>query len=152
MSDSPVSVDQRNPGDVPTAVRNLLLSTKQLQKTLTQWSLGQVSETQVSDVYVQIGQDFNTSLSAFAYHRIELKCATPLPRLLRTNDASHSDIHSVPQELRTVLEQCLAEDPSPQVLAMFMPEVRQVLFKLLRGLQSKQEAWRARGGTAYDFR
>ncbi|KAJ7852954.1 hypothetical protein B0H13DRAFT_1643205 [Mycena leptocephala] len=125
----------RNPGDVPTAVRNLLLSTKQLQKTLTQWSLGQVSETQVSDVYVQIGQDFNTSLSAFAYHRIEL-----------------NDIHSVPQELRTVLEQCLAEDPSPQVLAMFMPEVRQVLFKLLRGLQSKQEAWRARGGTAYDFR
>ncbi|KAJ7832831.1 hypothetical protein B0H13DRAFT_2256495 [Mycena leptocephala] len=115
----------RNPGDVPTAVRNLLLSTKQLQKTLTQWSLGQVSETQVSDVY----------LSAFAYHRIEL-----------------NDIHSVPQELRTVLEQCLAEDPSPQVLAMFMPEVRQVLFKLLRGLQSKQEAWRARGGTAYDFR
>jgi len=125
----------RNPGDVPTAVRNLLLSTKELQKILTQWSLGQVSETQVSDVYVQIGTDFNTAIQAFAYHRIEL-----------------SEIHSVPKELRTVLEQCLAEDPSPQVLAMFMPEVRQVLFKLLRGLQSKQEAWRMRGAAPYDFR
>jgi len=125
-----------NPGDVPTAVHNLLLSTKQLQKILTQWSLGQVSETQVSDVYVQIGTDFNAAIQAFAYHRIEL-----------------SEIHSVPQELRTVLEQCLAEDPSPQVLAMFMPEVKQTLFKLLRGLQSKQEAWRTRGAAApYDFR
>ncbi|KAF7369790.1 Bud site selection protein 6 [Mycena venus] len=125
----------RNPGDVPTAVHNLLLSTKQLQKILTQWSLGQVSETQVSDVYVQIGTDFNTAIQAFAYHRIEL-----------------SEIHSVPQELRTVLEQCLAEDPSPQVLSMFMPEVKQVLVKLLRGLQAKQEAWRMRGAAPYDFR
>ncbi|KAJ7270617.1 hypothetical protein B0H12DRAFT_1093117 [Mycena haematopus] len=121
-----------NPGDVSSAVRNLLLSTKQLQKILTQWSLGQVSETQVSDVYVQVGTDFNAAIQAFAYHRIEI-----------------NEIHSVPQELRTVLEQCLAEDPSPQVLAMFMPEVRQVLVKLLRGLQSRQEAWRMRG---YDFR
>ncbi|KAJ7153470.1 hypothetical protein C8R43DRAFT_1002115 [Mycena crocata] len=124
-----------NPGDVSTAVRNLLLSTKELQKSLTQWSLGQISETQVSDVYVQIGTDFNTAIQAFAYHRIDL-----------------SDIHSVPKELRTVLEQCLAEEPSPEVLAMFMPDVRQILFKLLRGLQSRQEAWKTRGGAAYDFR
>ncbi|KAJ7123758.1 hypothetical protein C8R44DRAFT_831299 [Mycena epipterygia] len=125
----------RNPGDVPTAVRNLLLSTKQLQKSLSQWSLGQVSETQVSDVYVKIGQDFNNTIQAFAYHRIDL-----------------SDIHSVPQELRTVLEQCLAEDPSPELLAMFMPTIRQVLVKLLRGLQARQEAWKTRGGAPYDFR
>ncbi len=59
----------------------------------------------------------------------------------------------MPNELRTVLEQCLAEDPSPEVLAQFMPEVRQIIFKLLRGLQSKQEAWRTRGAAApYDFR
>ncbi|KAJ7730233.1 hypothetical protein DFH07DRAFT_174475 [Mycena maculata] len=122
-------------GDVPTAVRNLLLSTKQLQKSLTLWSVGQVSETQVSDVYVQIGTDFNTAIQAFAYHRIDL-----------------SDIYSVPKDLRTVLEQCLAEDPSPEVLAMFMPAVRQVLVTLLRGLQSKQEAWRTRGSAPYDYR
>lgn len=75
MSDSPIADEQRNPGDVPTAVRNLLLSTKQLQKSLSQWSLGQVSETQVSDVYVKIGQDFNNTIQAFAYHRIDLRCA-----------------------------------------------------------------------------
>jgi len=126
------------PGDVSTAVRNLLLSTKQLQKALTQWSRGEVSETHVSDVYVQIGTDFNTAIQAFAYHRIDL-----------------SDIHAVPKDLRTVLEQCLAEDPSPKVLAMFMPDVKRVLVTLLRGLQSKQEAWRARSSSAspaYDYR
>ncbi|KAJ6465867.1 hypothetical protein C8R45DRAFT_1079827 [Mycena sanguinolenta] len=121
-----------NPIDVSSAVRNLLLCTKQLQKILTQWSLGQVSETQVSDVYVQLGTDFNTAIQAFAYYRIDI-----------------SEIYCVPQELRTVLERCLAEDPSPQVLAMFMPEVKQVLVKLLRCLQSRQEAWRMRN---YDYR
>ncbi|KAJ7459491.1 hypothetical protein B0H11DRAFT_2242566 [Mycena galericulata] len=119
-------------GDVSTAVHNLLLSTKQLQKCLTQWSRGEASETQVSDVYVQIGTDFNAAIQAFAYHRIDL-----------------SDIHSVPNDLRIVLEQCLAEDPSPEVLSAFMPEVRRIFVTLLRGLQSKQGAWRTRG---YDFR
>ncbi|KAK7055435.1 Bud site selection protein 6 [Favolaschia claudopus] len=115
------------PGDVSSAVRTLLVSTKDLQKILIQWSLGQVSETDVSDVYVQIGTDFNATIQAFAYHRIEM-----------------SEIHSIPQDLRGVLEQCLAEDPSPEVLAIFMPEIREVIFKLLRGLQSKQHAWKSR--------
>lgn len=69
--------------------------------------------------------------------------------------ARRSDIHAVPKDLRTVLEQCLAEDPSPEVLAMFMPDVKRVLVTLLRGLQSKQEAWRARSSSAspaYDYR
>ncbi|KAJ7161081.1 hypothetical protein C8R46DRAFT_905243 [Mycena filopes] len=133
-------VAARTSGDVPTAVRNLLLSTKDLQKALSQWSVGRASETQVSDVYVQIGTDFNACIAAFAYHRIDL-----------------SDIHSVPKDLRTVLEQCLAEEPSPEVLAMFAPDVRQIIVRLLRGLQAKQEVWRtARRGSAapspYDFR
>ncbi|KAF9264012.1 hypothetical protein L218DRAFT_926823 [Marasmius fiardii PR-910] len=122
-------VDMRNPGDVPAAVRNLLLSMKQLQETLRQWSVGQASESRVSDVYVQIGTDFNTTMHAFAYHHIDL-----------------SEIHSIPKDLRTVLEQCLAENPSPEVLATFMPEVRKVLYRLLKGLNSRQEAWRAVGG------
>ncbi|KAG7093274.1 hypothetical protein E1B28_006957 [Marasmius oreades] len=122
-------VDLRIPGDVPAAVRNLLLSMKKLQETLRQWSIGHASESQVSDVYVQIGTDFNTTMHAFAHHHIDL-----------------SDIHSIPKDLRTVLEQCLAEDPSPNVLALFMPEVRKVLYRLLKGLNSRQEAWRAVGG------
>lgn len=54
-----------------------------------------------------------------------------------------SDIHTVPTELRTVLEHCLAEDPSPATLEHFMPEVRQALYKMLKGLQLRQDAWRA---------
>jgi hypothetical protein len=61
------------------------------------------------------------------------------------NDLVLSDIHSVPQELREVLEQCLAEDPSPRALAIYMPDLRKVLFKLLKGLQMRQEAWRVAG-------
>ncbi|PBK66845.1 uncharacterized protein ARMOST_21317 [Armillaria ostoyae] len=129
MSSKMFVYTQRVPGDVPTAVHALLLSTKQLQESLRLWSINQATETQVSDVYVQIGTQFNTTIHAFAYHKIDL-----------------SDIHSIPTDLRTVLEQCLAEDPSPQALAMYMPEVRRVLYKLLKGLQAKQDAWKAVGG------
>jgi len=120
---------QRNQVDVPGAVRNLLLSTKRLQDLLKQWSMGQATEGQVSDAYVQIGTDFNTTIRAFAYHQIDL-----------------SDIHSIPGELRVPLEQCLGEDPSPEILENYMPQVKQVLYKLLKGLQARQEAWRAAGG------
>ncbi|KAG5642106.1 hypothetical protein DXG03_003605 [Asterophora parasitica] len=120
---------QRNQGDVSGSVRSLLLSTKHLQELLRQWSVGQATEEQVSDAYVQIGTNFNKTVHAFMYYQIDL-----------------SDIHSIPGELRIPLEQCLAEEPSPQVLEEFMPQVQHVLFKLLRGLQARQEAWRAAGG------
>lgn len=64
---------QLAPGDVPTLVHNLLSSTKQLQETLRQWSLNQATESQVSDVYVQIGTEFNATIGAFAYHQIDLR-------------------------------------------------------------------------------
>ena len=137
---------QRIPGDVPAAVRNLLISTKQLQQSIRQWSIGQASETQVSDIFVQIGTDFNTTIHAFAYHNIDLRSVPANPSIAQMNDLVVSDIHSVPQELREVLEQCLAEDPSPQALAIYMTDLRQVLFKLLKGLQLRQEAWRVAGG------
>lgn len=149
MSSKMFVYTQRVPGDVPTAVHALLLSTKQLQESLRLWSINQATETQVSDVYVQIGTQFNTTIHAFAYHKIDLRLANSSPS---TNRPSHycgfyfSDIHSIPTDLRTVLEQCLAEDPSPQALAMYMPEVRRVLYKLLKGLQAKQDAWKAVGG------
>lgn len=52
--------------------------------------------------------------------------------------ARSSDLFDVPVTLRTVLEGLLAEVPSPEVLARYMPTVRTTLFKLLRGLQAKQ--------------
>ncbi|TEB33153.1 hypothetical protein FA13DRAFT_1730910 [Coprinellus micaceus] len=114
-------------GDVPTAVHTLLASTKKLQAILEEWSVGRADETEVSDVYVQIGTEFNTIITAFAYHQIDL-----------------SDIHSVPHEMRDVLERCLAEEPAPETLAQFMPELKAILIKLLRGLHTRQETWQAR--------
>lgn len=70
---------QDGQGDVPGSVRNLLLSTKRLQELLKQWSVGQATEGQVSDVYVQIGTEFNTTIRAFACYRIDLRCACPTP-------------------------------------------------------------------------
>jgi len=105
------------------------MSTKRLREILAQWSIGRATESQVSDVFVETATEFNSTMHAFSYHRIDL-----------------SEIHSFPKELRTILENCLAEDPSPQVLEIFMPQVRQVLYKLLKALQARQEAWRAVGG------
>ncbi|KAJ7583375.1 hypothetical protein C8J56DRAFT_791227 [Mycena floridula] len=120
---------QRVPGDVPGAVHALLLATKQLQELLRLWSVKQASETDVSDCYVQLGTQFNTTVHAFSYHKIDV-----------------SDLLEIPQSLRTVLEQCLAEEPSRQTLESFLPAVRGVIYRLLKGLQHKQEAWRAVSG------
>jgi hypothetical protein len=115
-----------NPGDVSTAVHKLLFSTKRLQDVLRLWSADKASEGDVSDVYVQIGHEFNATITAFAHYNIDL-----------------TDIHSVPAELRIVLERCLSEDPSPEMLESFMPDLRKILYKLLKGLQARQEPWRA---------
>ncbi|PFH53216.1 hypothetical protein AMATHDRAFT_45503 [Amanita thiersii Skay4041] len=133
---------QRIQGDVPTAVHNLLSSTSQLQDLLRQWSIGHASETQVSDLYVKIGTDFNTTLNAFMYHNIELTIKNAL------TVHQNSDIYTFPKELRAVLEQCLGEAASPATLERYMPQVRQILYKLLRGLQMRQDAWRTRVGAS----
>lgn len=137
---------QKIQGDVPSSVHSLLLSAKQLQELLHRWSVGQATEGQVSDAYVKIGTDFNTTVNAFASHHIDLRYARVYVKLCeQCTDVNHSDIHSIPDELRTVLESCLGEDPSPQTLEQYMPEVRGVLYRLLKGLQSRQEEWRAAG-------
>jgi hypothetical protein len=58
----------------------------------------------------------------------------------------YSEMYQIPQDLRTVLEACLSEDPSPHALNKYLPRVRQIIATLLRGLQSKQAAyWHAVG-------
>lgn len=73
-----MSFMQRVPGDVPGAVHSLLAATKFLQERLREWSVGQASETQVSDAFVQIGAEFTATMHAFQYHRIDLRycCST----------------------------------------------------------------------------
>jgi len=120
----------RSAGDVPTTVKNLLVAMKQLQEALRLWSVRQATETEVSNTYVVVGTEFNNTVIAFSQHKIDLS----------------SEVHLVPRDLRSVLEQCLGDDPSPQVLETYMPQVRQILYTLLQGLRSKQEAWRAVAG------
>ena len=131
-------------GDVPTAVRQLLDSTKQLQEMLKLWGQEQISENEISNLYVQIGHEFNATISAFAYHRIDLRCVDPTSlRFGLVHIYYSSDIHDVPQDLRSVLERCLSEEPCQEVLDAYLPELREVLYRLLKGLQSRQEHWRA---------
>jgi 3-deoxy-D-arabino-heptulosonate 7-phosphate (DAHP) synthase class II len=59
---------------VQTAVTRLLVATKQLLESLTNWSKGTISENDVSDVYVQMGNDFNSAVAAFQAVGIDMRC------------------------------------------------------------------------------
>ncbi|KAG6329034.1 hypothetical protein ID866_10055 [Astraeus odoratus] len=112
--------------DVSTAVHSLILSMKSIQETLRLWSLSQASPEQVSDCFVQFGVEFNVIVKAFEGYGI-----------------GTGDLHPIPASLRTALENLLGEDPSPAVLAMYMPDIRVLFYELLQGLRSKQSAWKA---------
>ncbi|KAI0255706.1 hypothetical protein BJV78DRAFT_566790 [Lactifluus subvellereus] len=115
--------------DVPRAVATLLEVTKQLQETLRLWSTSHASEQHVSDVYVRLGTEFNSTVAAFQNFGIDM-----------------SETYRIPQDLRAVLEACLSEEPSAHALNKYLPRVRQIIATLLRGLQSKQAAyWHAVG-------
>lgn len=49
---------------------------------------------------------------------------------------------SVPDDLRNVLEQCLAEDATQENLELYLPTVRQIITNLLQGLRGKQSIYR----------
>ena len=74
-----------------SSVTRLLVATKMLLEALTQWSLGRESESQVSEIYVRLGNDFNAALSAFINYGIDM-----------------SDMYLVPGDLRVCLETCLS--------------------------------------------
>ncbi|KAF5351600.1 hypothetical protein D9758_007254 [Tetrapyrgos nigripes] len=110
---------------VESAVTRLLVAIKQLLEALTNWSLLKVDESQVSDVYVRLGNDFNAAVAAFGAFNIDM-----------------SELLSVPDDLRNVLEQCLAEDATPDNLELYLPTVRQIITNLLQGLRGKQSIYR----------
>ncbi|KAH7885818.1 actin interacting protein 3-domain-containing protein [Phlebopus sp. FC_14] len=110
---------------VESAVTRLLVAIKQLLESLTLWSNLQMSETHISDVYVRLGNDFNAAVAAFAAFNIDM-----------------SDLMSVPEDLRDVLETCLAEDATPENLAIYLPKVRAIITGLLQGLRGKQTLYR----------
>ncbi|KAH6915869.1 bud site selection protein 6 [Coprinopsis sp. MPI-PUGE-AT-0042] len=118
------SSQRANPA-VESAVTRLLVSIKALLESLTQWSQQRVDEGHVSDVYVRLGNDFNAAVAAFAAFNIDM-----------------AELLAVPEDLRTVLEQCLAEDATAENLEIYLPEVRQIITGLLQGLRGKQSIYR----------
>ncbi|KAI0819607.1 actin interacting protein 3-domain-containing protein [Trametes gibbosa] len=110
---------------VESAVTRLLVSIKVLLESLTQWSKQIVDENQVSDVYVRLGNDFNSAVAAFGAFGIEM-----------------NELSSVPDDLREVLEECLSEDATPDNLERFLPRVRKIITQLLQGLRAKQSIYR----------
>ncbi|KAG2040163.1 actin interacting protein 3-domain-containing protein [Suillus americanus] len=110
---------------VESAVTRLLVAIKQLLESLSQWSTGKMDKIQVSDVYVRLGNDFNTAVAAFSAFNIDM-----------------SDQMSVPEDLREVLETCLAEEATPDTLDVYLPTVRKIITNLLQGLRGKQSMYR----------
>jgi hypothetical protein len=110
---------------VESAVTRLLVAIKQLLESLTLWSEQRMDEEQVSNVYVRLGNDFNAAVAAFAAFEINM-----------------DELLSVPDDLRNVLEQCLAEEPTPENLELYLPTVRQIITNLLQGLRGKQSVYR----------
>ncbi|PWN22929.1 AIP3-domain-containing protein [Microstroma glucosiphilum] len=108
-----------------SSVTRLLVATKLLLEALTQWSIGQRSETDVSDVYVRLGNDFHSARVAFHSYGIDM-----------------SVLASVPDDLRGCLERCLSEDASPAVLDQHLPRVREIIVRLLQGLKVKQAEYK----------
>ncbi|KAH9022073.1 actin interacting protein 3-domain-containing protein [Lactarius deliciosus] len=122
---SVTSTKSRSNPVVESAVTRLLVSIKQLLESLTQWSISKASEEEVSDVYVRLGNDFNTAVSAFAFYEIDM-----------------SELLGFPDELRGVLEECLSEEASSTTLDRYLPQVRNIVTNLLKGLRGKQHTFR----------
>ncbi len=107
---------------------HLLVATKQLLETLTQWSRNQAQEEEVSDVYVRLGYEFNLACRAFNSIGVDT-----------------SDLGNVPDLLRHILEDTLSQPASPQALDTYLPRIRDIIINLLHGLKRKQSKLRGRG-------
>ena len=104
-----------------SSVTRLLVATKLLLESLTQWAQRKESETNVSRVYVRLGNDFNASITAFMGAGIDM-----------------TDLYSVPADLRVCLESCLSEEASTATLERHLPRIRDIIVRLLQGLKTKQ--------------
>ncbi|KAJ2982388.1 hypothetical protein NUW58_g6450 [Xylaria curta] len=109
------------------SVTHLLVATKQLLETLTQWSRGAATDTQVSDVYVRLGYEFNMACRAFTAINVDT-----------------SDLGNVPESLRHILEATLSQEASTESLEKYLPRIRDIIINLLHGLKRKQQKLRQR--------
>lgn len=108
---------------------HLLVATKQLLETLTQWSWHNATEGDVSDVYVRLGYEFNIACRAFNGIGVDT-----------------ADLGPVPELLRTILEETLSQEANPASLDLFLPQIRDIIIGLLHGLKKKQQRLRSKNG------
>ena len=120
---------QQQLSTIEKSVTHLLVATKQLLETLTMWSRGTATESEVSDVYVRLGYEFNIACRAFGAIGVDT-----------------SDLGPVPDLLRTILEDTLSQEASQQSLDKFLPRIRDIIINLLHGLKKKQQRLRHKGG------
>ncbi|KAK4197927.1 actin interacting protein 3-domain-containing protein [Triangularia verruculosa] len=112
---------------IEKSVTHLLVATKQLLETLTQWSRGNATDTQVSDVYVRLGYEFNMACRAFTAINVDT-----------------TDLGNVPELLRNILESTLSQEASVESLDKYLPKIRDIIINLLHGLKRKQTRLRQR--------
>ncbi|KAI9701452.1 MAG: Bud site selection protein 6 [Candelina mexicana] len=128
-SRSPVSKRSNSAGQqlsqIEKSVTHLLIATKQLLETLTQWSRHHATEAEVSDVYVRLGYEFNIACRAFTAINVET-----------------SDLGPVPDLLRGILEETLSQEASSESLDRYLPKIRDIIINLLHGLKRKQQRLR----------
>ncbi|KAI9636003.1 actin interacting protein 3-domain-containing protein, partial [Dioszegia hungarica] len=108
-----------------SSITRLLVVTKQLLQGLEQWAQGYLTEENVSDIYVRLGDGFETCVGAF--HRVGI---------------STRELDAIPSDLRVCLEQCLAEDPCQESLNLYLPAIRQIIYNLLEGLKRRQALYK----------
>lgn len=106
---------------IESSVTRLLVSTKHLLESLTQWARQEADDKFVSDAYVKLGNDFRAAARAFTSAGVDI-----------------SDLGDVPKALRIVLESALSEVPTQESLDKFMPNVRNIIVNLLLTLKTKQ--------------
>ncbi|KAL9043944.1 MAG: hypothetical protein Q9214_002885 [Letrouitia sp. 1 TL-2023] len=112
---------------IEKSVTHLLVATKQLLETLTQWSRHTATEGEVSDVYVRLGYEFNIACRAFNSIGVET-----------------TDLGPVPELLRAILEDTLSQEASSASLDRFLPRIRDIIITLLHGLKRKQQRLRSK--------
>lgn len=106
---------------IESSVTRLLVSTKHLLESLTQWARQEADDKFVSDAYVKLGNDFRAATRAFSSAGVDI-----------------SDLGDVPRALRIVLESALSEAPTQENLDRFLPNIRNIIVNLLLSLKLKQ--------------
>ncbi|AMD21501.1 HER223Wp [Eremothecium sinecaudum] len=120
-------MDVKPMSTVESSVTKLLISTKSLLEKLKQWSKRLATEEQVSDSFVQLGNDFKLVSKHFLHAGLDVV-----------------DLGDVPMELRLILERALSEPATEETINKYLPQIREIIVNLLDKLKGKQQQLKQR--------